>query len=110
MMVAHRIAFALHHGRWAAFVDHVNGDRSDNRAVNLRECTKAQNLWNRGAQANNTSGHKGVHFSTQAQRWQAQLVANGKRYRLGNFLTPAAAAEAYERAAQLHHGEFANSG
>jgi hypothetical protein len=59
-LYAHRIVFAMHRGRWPSAVDHVNGDRLDNRIENLREADCTQNNANRSAQVNNMAGFKGV--------------------------------------------------
>jgi hypothetical protein len=91
-------------------VDHINGNSLDNRRENLRLATRFQNGQNRAAPANNTSGYKGVHWLKSAQKWQARIKVEGKRIHLGVFENPEDAFKAYCRAAELHHGEFANTG
>lgn len=90
-------------------VDHINGDSLDNRKINLRLCTNAENLRNRGKQINNTSGYKGVCWSVRKQKWQAQIKVDRKAKFLGNFETPEDAARAYDAAAKKYHGEFAKT-
>lgn len=90
-----------------AINDHVNGDGLDNRRVNLREATTAQNGQNRGPQANNTSGLKGVSWHKLSGKWNASIKASGKRMNLGYFTSKIAAAEAYDAAAREYHGVFA---
>jgi hypothetical protein len=78
-------------------IDHINGDRSDNRAVNLRDVTPketAQNL--RSAHRDSKSGFLGV--SPYRKKWAAQIMRAGKLRRLGNFPTPEEAAQAYLQA------------
>lgn len=87
------------------FVDHINGDRLDNRRQNLRLATKSQNMMNRGKQKNNTTGYKGVTRVNGA--YVAQLQKDRKNYYLGTYATPEEAALAYNKAALAHHGEFA---
>ncbi len=90
-------------------VDHINGDRLDNRRSNLRLCTNAENLRNRITPKNNTSGFKGVTLTAE-KRWKAQIKFERKYYYLGLFSTAEAAHEAYKAAAVKLHGEFANFG
>lgn len=91
-------------------VDHINGDRLDNRRANLRLATHAENLRNRGAQRNNTSGYKGVFWHERARRWRAVIWVDRRRHLLGYFDNPAEAHAAYCRAAHELHREFANTG
>ena len=87
-------------------VDHVNGDKLDNRKANLRIVTNTQNAQNKKKQVNNTSGFKGVFFNKTTNKCVAQIRINGKCKYLGNFSTPEAAAHAYDEAARIYHGEF----
>jgi hypothetical protein len=89
--------------------DHINGNGLDNRRANLRDCTVAQNMANRGPASHNTSGIKGVYWFPQGKRWSAQIKANGVSKFLGYFHTKAEAAEVYAKAARELHGEFANT-
>lgn len=116
---AHRIAFLLMTGNWPAhYVDHINGDRSDNRWHNLRSATNPQNQMNRGLDANNTSGVKGLSWNNKNKSWQAAVAANGKRYkkdfttiRLGDSEKAKAAAVLWlESTRSALHGEFAHHG
>lgn len=60
---AHRLAWLYVHGEWPPkFIDHVNGDLSDNRIANLRPATRAQNGANRKLESNSSSGLKGVSW------------------------------------------------
>lgn len=90
-------------------VDHINGDRLDNRRCNLRLATHAQNVRNAGMRKDNTSGFKGVCYYPLTKRWTSQINVRGRRKRLGYFSTPEEAHAAYCVAALQHHGEFART-
>lgn len=109
-MYVHRVVWAMAHGEWPTHrIDHVNGDRSDNRLANLREASHAENLSNRGAQVNSQSGIKGVYRETFTGRWRASIQHEGKTYNLGRYDTPEAAQAAYRAAAERFHGAFART-
>lgn len=103
---AHRLAWLYMTGRFPAKeIDHKNGDKADNRWVNLREATSAQNKWNIKKKKHNTSGYKGVHRHAPG-KWRTQLIVKGKLIDLGLFSSPELAYEAYCRVAREVHGEF----
>jgi hypothetical protein len=108
---ANRIAFSLHHCIDLKDVppqlDHIDGDRVNNRADNLRAVTHAQNQHNAGRRSDNASGFKGVSWQRRGLKWAAQIRVKGKKVSLGHFDTPEAAHAAYCEAAKFHHGEFA---
>lgn len=91
----------------AAEVDHVNGDRLDNRRSNLRPATKLQNRLNRAMSRANKSGFKGVCWNEKLKKWRANICINGRQTHLGTFTNPVDAARAYNSAALLHFGTFA---
>jgi hypothetical protein len=104
---AHRLIWWLVYGELPiAFVDHVNGDKSDNRLCNLRLATDAQNKRNVGKRAHNTSGFKGVTWDKINRRWLAHATLNGIGINLGRHSTKESAAEAYRNFARENHGEF----
>lgn len=106
--LAHRIAWAIAHNRnIVSMIDHINGDKDDNRLLNLREATRSQNGSNRPAPRNNTSGRKGVVWARRHKKWVAQIVVRGKYFHLGYFDDFDEASLAYESAAKNFFGEFA---
>jgi hypothetical protein len=108
LLKAHRLAWLFETGRWPdQQIDHINGNPGDNRIENLREATNTQNQYNRGANKNNTSGHKGVCWDKPRGKWRAQIVLDRKSVFLGHYETAEAAGEAYRRAAEKAHGAFA---
>jgi hypothetical protein len=90
-------------------VDHINGDRLDNRRCNLRVCTRAQNSVNARRWNRNRVGYKGVYRPNAGRpgNYQARIYRNGKAVSLGLFADPIDAALAYDLAAIEADGEFA---
>ena len=87
-------------------VDHVNGDGLDNRKCNLRLVTHQQNIFNSKARPG-TSEYKGVCWDKVNKKWQAQIMKNGKSYKIGRFSDEKKAARLYDKAALKHFGEHA---
>jgi HNH endonuclease len=105
---AHRVVWALAHGRWPVEdIDHINGDRSDNRLENLREVTRQQNLQNTARRKDNTTGITGVR--RMRGRWQARIFLDGQYTCLGTFDDLSEAA-AVRKAAEMSHGYHPNHG
>lgn len=88
-------------------VDHINGNRLDNRRENLRLATRSQNQANKGTPTNNTSGYKGV--SWRAGKWEARLRHHHRLIHLGRFQTEIEAALAYAAATRLLNADFAQA-
>ncbi len=108
---AHRLAWYYMTKEWPKkSIDHIEGDGSDNRWNNLRLASHSENQWNAKRRNDNSSGYKGVCFSTAKQSWMFSLQVNGKRTFKYGFNT---AEDAYnELAAQrlTLHGQFAHDG
>ncbi len=103
----HRLAFLWQTGNFPQLdIDHINGDRQDNRWLNLREATPVQNCANSALPKSNKSGHKGVWWNRQRGKWQAMLNACGVRVHLGLFKDRHDACAAYRRADMEFRGEF----
>lgn len=81
----HRLVFFYHKGYFPKFVDHINGNKGDNRIENLREATKSQNGQNRKVSKNSVSGIKGVTWVASRKNWKAQISVDNKKYYLGQF-------------------------
>jgi hypothetical protein len=80
----HRIAWAIHHGRWpTGVIDHINGDHFDNRIANLRDVTAAINAKNRGRKTKSRTGVLGV--SLDGISFRAAACVGGRQVHLGSF-------------------------
>jgi hypothetical protein len=88
-------------------VDHINHNGLDNRKLNLRLCTRAENSRNRRPFSLNGSRYKGVSYDKQRKLFVAAIRCNGKYYYLGRFKSEIAAAKAYDKKAKELFGEFA---
>lgn len=88
-------------------VDHINGDKLDNRRENLRICSNSQNHMNIKKYKNKSSIFKGVYYDKSRDRWAADIKLNKKKIRLGRHDSEIAAALAYNSAARELFGEFA---
>jgi hypothetical protein len=89
-------------------VDHINGNRLDNRRCNLRVCTHQQNNWNIGTGKRNNSGFRGVFFCKPNNNWSCHFkTPDGQRLTKGGFATPKDAAQQYDAWAIEYRGEFA---
>lgn len=102
---AHRIALLLTEGVWPPnLVDHIDGDKANNRLSNLRHATGSENLQNqRRAHRNSTSGFLGVSIQRRDGKWLATIKAGAKRLRLGTFSTPEEASDCYQEAKRRLH-------
>jgi hypothetical protein len=90
-------------------VDHINGDKLDNRRENLRLATASQNAANSGPHLDNRSGVKGVWLNRPTGKWRAAIRVRGKRIGLGTYSTLSEAAKAYNIAASVHQGAYAQA-
>lgn len=110
IILIHRAIFLYHHGYLPEFLDHADGDKTNNRIENIRKATKSQNQMNIGLISTNTSGIKGVHWCSYRSRWVCQIVANGKHINLGRYKEKSKAIDIIRSARVKLHGEFANHG
>lgn len=105
--LAHRIAWLYVHGEWPKnHIDHINGNRADNRLANLRDVSRSINQQNRRKpDSDNQSGLLGAHYHGQNRNWVARVRVNGRAKHIGSFPTPELAHEAYvEAKRRLHEG------
>lgn len=105
--MAHRVAWLIVNGEWPkSELDHINGNRLDNRICNLREATPHQNQANKGMRSDNTSGVKGVTWDKSRGKWMAAISFYGRHVFLGRYSTINAAEKAYNEGAERYFGEY----
>lgn len=107
---AHRVIWLLHAGEWPHHtIDHINGNRLDNRISNLRDVPNVENSRNVGMHCNNTSGHQGVDWASFNGKWRARIKVDYVDHHLGYFdeITDAIAARS---AAEAKFGFHENHG
>jgi hypothetical protein len=100
----HRSIVIVPHGM---VIDHIDGNGLNNQRSNLRICTRSENMRNQQLHRNNTSGFKGVGWDAKRGFWKASIKIEGRQVHLGTFHDKRKAADAYDNAAELHHGIFA---
>jgi hypothetical protein len=105
----HTLAWFYVHGEWLLYLDHENGDGTENWLDNLRPANQSKNIANAHfGGSNSVSGVRGVYSSGRIDYpWRAAIQVNGKQIHLGHFDTIELAEIAYKEAAKLHFGEFA---
>lgn len=107
---AHRVIWAMVYGEWPVKqIDHINGERSDNRIVNLRAVSLSENLKNQKRREANTSGANGVYKNKKTGRWYAQVKVAGKGIHLGCFVDFLSAVDARKNA-DVKYGFHRNHG
>lgn len=107
--LAHRLAWFWVHGEWPPLpLDHINGDRSDNRIANLRLATPSDNSCNSRPRHRLRSKYRGV-YPTKDHRWRVRITKNGKRHDFGSYSTDQEAFQAREAVLHSIHGEFSRS-
>ena len=109
-IMAHRLVWIMHNGSFEGFIDHIDGNRSNNKIENLRLATVLQNSWNRKNNSNNRTGVKGVHQIKATNKYQARICIGNKRLVLGSFEDLELAELVVMEARDKYHGKFANHG
>jgi hypothetical protein len=107
-MFVHRVIFALHQGYFPQEVDHINGDKLDNRIENLREVSRAQNRMNVRKMRSNKSGCKNVY--PHKDKWGVKIAINKRSVYLGLYDDIELADLVAHAAREKYHGVYANHG
>ncbi len=107
----HRLIYLMFYGRVPEFVDHIDGDKTNNRIENLRAATRAQNQHNRRVRHDSVSGSKNVRWDKKAAKWRVVMrLTQHKQQHIGFFddfeLAKFVASEYHDK----YHGDFARHG
>ncbi|MFC0666207.1 HNH endonuclease [Azotobacter chroococcum] len=106
---AHRIAFAIFHGRWPSLVDHIDGNGMNNAISNLREATNQENQRNASKRKGASTPLTGVFWNKGSNRWQAYIRLGGSLKWLGSHKSIFEAACA-RKSAESRYGFHENHG
>lgn len=102
--LAHRLAWFYVFGVWPENeIDHIDGNKLNNRIANLRDATPSMNQHNKRLMANNTSGIQGVSWDAHNGKWAATIQAFKRKYFLGRFNTLTEARQVREAAKRELH-------
>lgn len=108
---AHRLAWVYMHGEMPEDqIDHINGIKDDNRIANLRPASNSENCRNRPKAKHNTSGHKGIYWVADHNKWRVIIRFNDKNHHFGYFKDKDDAIAEANRAREELHRHFANHG
>jgi hypothetical protein len=102
----HRVIFEMHHGYCPKFIDHIDGNKQNNRIENLREATSNQNGYNTKLSSRNTTGVKGVSFD--GKKYRVRFKVDGKAKSFGSYFDIDYAKFVSEAMRYKYHGNFAN--
>jgi hypothetical protein len=109
-LAAHRIVFLMHHGFLPKVVDHIDGNKLNNKIENLRAATYHQNGCNSKISKRNTSGAKNITWRKAQNNWRVRIDVCGKTINVGQFEDLELAELAAVMAREKYHGAFANHG
>ena len=106
----HRLIWLYHNGYMPEFIDHIDGNKLNNKIENLRACSKSQNGFNQKPRKNNTSGVKNLYWSSHFKKWLVKLQINNVVKHIGYFVDKELAELVAIEAMDKFHGNFAYKG
>jgi hypothetical protein len=109
----HRMIYLWSHGTLPEIIDHIDGNRENNRIENLREATQQQNCLNSKHRITSKSPYKNVYLQPPVKNaewkrnWVVSLMVNKKRKYIGSFQDLELAGLVATEARNLYHGQYA---
>lgn len=104
--LAHRLAWLYVHGYIPQLIDHIDGNRLNNKISNLREATYAENAYNSKIRSDNKSGVRCVSWDKARKSWEVRIKIDGKLKHFGNYKDLDEAAKVAEKVRKEHHTSF----
>jgi len=102
----HRVVFLMHHGYLPKYIDHIDGDKLNNKVENLRPCTNSENAMNQKISSRNSLGVKNVSFHKPLKKYKVQIQLDGKDIHIGYFDDLKVAELEAKNARQKYFGNF----
>jgi hypothetical protein len=109
-MREHRLIFLMCHGFLPKMLDHIDGNKLNNKIENLRVCSSSQNGFNSKVPKNNTTGFKGIVYLKNRKRYLGNIVVSGKTYRTKQTKSLTEAVLLLRNLRENLHGEYCNHG
>jgi hypothetical protein len=104
--LAHRLAWLYIYGYLPKLIDHINGDRQDNKISNLREATYQTNIYNSKIRSDNKSGVRCVSWNNKRNSWEVRIKIDGKLKHYGDYKDLNDAKKVADRIRSENHKEF----
>lgn len=108
--MAHRIVYMMQHGKLPDRLDHIDGNKLNNRIENLRPATRSQNAFNTKPPSTNKTGSKNVYYSKGNKAYRVMLVIDGQKKHIGYFKDLELADLVAVEARSKYHGKYAHNG
>ena len=102
---AHRVVFYLHYGYCPDHIDHIDGNKTNNKISNLREVSHSQNMMNSKIRSTSTTGVAGVTYDHRHDSWVVRICVDGKRKYVGGYKSLLDACAARFSAERKHYKE-----
>jgi hypothetical protein len=105
----HRLIYVFHHGVLPDMVDHIDGNKLNNKIENLRNANNVTNQQNQKLKKENTSGYKNVSFCIQTKKWSVKIRIDGKSRTIGRYKDIELADLVAQETRAKYHGVYARS-